>query len=59
MEKNEGGVSEICDPLPLPVVASGSTETVGATVVELVGSIGRVFDSLFHNLCKKIFILPC
>ena len=40
-----GGVYEICDPLPLPAVASGSIETVGATVVESVGSMGKVFDS--------------
>ena len=38
------GASEICDQLPLPAVASGSIETVGATAGES-GSIGRVFDS--------------
>ena len=39
------GASEICEPLPFPAVASGSTETVGGTTGELAGLIGRVFDS--------------
>ena len=43
LDRDEGA-SVICDPLPLPAVASGSIETVGVTAGE-PGSIGRVFDS--------------